>query len=250
MSLKSPEQQYIPQERTDDPSERIAALEKTVAELKKENERIPYLERLAYTDELTGLPNRYKLKEEFERRKEYLAEHSGGKEENPDAILMLDLDNFKIVNDAFKGGHFQADRVLKEAADHLVTLLKEQFREDDIVARIGGEEFVALLKNVDPEGIMKRLTLGFLATLDGEKIPITFSGGLTTLRPNEELLDALVRADAALYVAKEDKIREDGSIDRGRNRVFEYTDKMAQLKENVPVRDLPSDDVNADTTSK
>ena len=61
MSPRTPDQ-YIPQERTDDAHERIAALEATVAELMKEKER---LEHLAYTDELTGLPNRHKLKEEF-----------------------------------------------------------------------------------------------------------------------------------------------------------------------------------------
>lgn len=237
MPLNSPDQ-YVAQERTDDAHERIAALEATVAELKKENERLEkenkVLEPLAYTDELTGIANRHKLKEEFERRKKYLAENLQEEDGNPDAILMVDLDNFKIVNDAFRGGHPQGDRILQEAAQHLAALLKEQFRTDDIVARIGGEEFAILLKDVDPKGIIQRLSLGFVTNLDGEKVPITFSGGLTVLKPGENLLDGLIRADAALYVAKEDKTRADGTIDRGRNRVLEYTDEMEGLKEQVP----------------
>jgi diguanylate cyclase (GGDEF)-like protein len=144
---------------------------------------------------------------------------------------MLDLDNFKIVNDAFFGGHIQGDRILKEAAAHLADVLRKQFREDDVVARYGGEEFTVLLKNVDTKGLMERLKLGFVAELDGEKIPITFSGGLTILKSGEELLAALIRADAALYVAKEDKPRKDGGIDRGRDRVLQYTDEMESLKE-------------------
>jgi len=231
--MKSPDQ-HISETQADSESERIASLEATNAELTAENER---LRKLAYTDELTGLPNRHKFKKDFEeeRRRFALAEASGEKE-NPDAILLVDLDNFKIVNDAFEGGHVQGDRILQEAAQHLVDILKEQFREDDLVARYGGEEFLILLKNVDVEAVIKRLNLGFETELDGKKVPITFSGGLTVLNPGEGLLDALSRADTALYAAKEDKVRKDGTIDRGRDRVFQYTDKMKELKNGVPVR--------------
>ncbi|HUC01511.1 MAG TPA: GGDEF domain-containing protein [Candidatus Paceibacterota bacterium] len=178
--------------------------------LREENER---LRNIAYTDSLMGIANRNAYNEK--------------REESPDAVLLLDIDNFKIVNDAFQEGHSGGDRILREAGEYL----KSQFREGDFIARIGGEEIVVFLKNADVERFKEKVRLGFTTELDGEKIPITFSGGLTQLNPGESVKDAIERADTALYVAKEDKAREDGTIDRGRDRILIYSETMKKEAE-------------------
>ena len=202
--------------------------EKTIAELRKEIER---LRTMAYTDHLTGLDNRRKFDEEFDRRKEHRRERGAEKENAQDVLLILDIDNFKIVNDAFDEGHAGGDRVLKEAAEHILSAIKDHFRKDDVVARYGGEEFAILLKDADMESVGQRLRLGLTVTLDGEPIPITFSGGYTPIAPGETLDDAFTRADRALFVAKEDENLPDGRIKRGRNQILPYSEEMEEKME-------------------
>ena len=197
--------------------------ERTIAELKKEIER---LRTMAYTDHLTGLDNRRKFDEEFDRREKHRRERGAEAERAQDVLLILDIDNFKIVNDAFDEGHAGGDRVLKEAAEHILSAIKNHFRKDDVVARYGGEEFAILLKDADMEVVGKRLRLGLTVMLDGEPIPITFSGGYTPVAPGETLDEAFTRADRALFVAKEDENLPDGRIKRGRNRIFPYSEEM------------------------
>jgi diguanylate cyclase (GGDEF)-like protein len=157
------------------------------------------LERMAHSDALTGLANRRlllsRLDEEIAR-----AQRSGA----PLALLMIDLDDFKRVNDS--RGHLAGDAVL-EAAGALLRSLK---RPADVAARYGGEELSLLLTDTDESGARAaatrvRLALRALTHRDsaGVEFRITTSVGVALLRADDASAIALIeRADAALYAAK------------------------------------------------
>ena len=178
-------------------AEMNAHLEQKVAERTEELARAnAELRLLARRDALTGLPNRLagneRLTDEFIRMK-----RSG----EPYAVLMMDLDHFKSINDSH--GHAAGDAVLRHAAD----VLRQSIRESDFVARFGGEEFLAVLPATGLEG----------ARIVGEKIrhaveagpaPIvghlSVSIGLALATPNHDDMDIAVRqADRGLYQAKQ-----------------------------------------------
>jgi two-component system, cell cycle response regulator len=129
---------------------------------------------------------------------------------NPVAVLMIDVDNLKQINDA--RGHSAGDRVLKEVVDRFTSAL----RPSDLVARVGGDEFVVVMPETDPDAalhIAERLR-GRIGDTLVEGVAVTVSVGTAASRPDvEEELDAtLQRADAALYEAKR----------AGGNRVIAY----------------------------
>lgn len=163
-------------------------------QLKRERKR---LIELATKDSLTTLYNRHFLLETAQRK---LAEAHRHKFKL--SLMVLDIDFFKRINDEF--GHDGGDHVLKVIAE----VLKKQFREEDIVARIGGEEFVVMLSHSDEKNTFSRAeqlrkNIEDLNTL-GKKI--TVSIGVTTLDldNNKETFDDLfTRADKALYESKD-----------------------------------------------
>jgi diguanylate cyclase (GGDEF)-like protein len=141
---------------------------------------------LAYTDPLTGLPNR----RAFEDRVAGLGRGAG-----PVALLMVDIDSFKEINDS--RGHEAGDRVLARVAEALV----EAGREGDFVARFGGDEFAALLPGTeiaDARRLAERLRRA-VADSDPED-QVTVSIGAAALEG--DLRGALLQADGALYEAK------------------------------------------------
>lgn len=157
------------------------------------------LEKLAITDGLTGAYNhrhfRARLEEEFSRATRYNI---------PLSCIMLDIDHFKSINDAF--GHAQGDIVLKEITD----VLRKSVRKTDIVARYGGEEFVVLLPHTDKEGAfiqaerIREAAKGNRCSGSNTCIMVTVSLGVVTF-PSQDInsADDLVgRADNALYEAK------------------------------------------------
>lgn len=165
------------------------------------------IEALANCDALTGCFNRRYFMQEAARLLK-LAQRSG----SPISLIMLDIDHFKSVNDRF--GHPAGDQVIRAVADQLAATM----RETDLVARIGGEEFVALLPDtgqVAAHTAAERLRLaiaGASITADGlaEPIRVTASQGLALALADGDTLEALLaRADQALYAAKRG----------GRNRV-------------------------------
>ena len=116
---------------------------------------------------------------------------------------MFDADHFKVVNDTY--GHPAGDAVLC----HLAKLLMSTFRQVDIVARVGGEEFAVLLPSTDLQTALKianRLrenVASQVVEVDGVKIRYTVSGGVASMDDSISGLDALMkRADQALYQAK------------------------------------------------
>lgn len=152
------------------------------------------LAQLVKEDSLTGLYNHKCIMEiletEIDRAQRY---------ETPLTILMFDIDHFKLVNDNY--GHHLGDVVLSE----LGKFLYNDSRRIDIAGRYGGEEFVVILPDTDPDGAMlyaNRLRLDIEAMRFGEaKIAITISGGLVTYN-GETAIELIKKADSLLYTAK------------------------------------------------
>ncbi|HEY1570017.1 MAG TPA: GGDEF domain-containing protein [Pseudonocardiaceae bacterium] len=146
----------------------------------------------AMQDPLTGLPNRRKLDERLD-------ELLGPPVTQPVAVALVDLDNFKGVND--RASHAEGDDVLRVIAG----TLKNTLRGDDLVARYGGDEFVALLPGAPltaAEAAMNRAVRAVNELPDDLARGVTLSVGVVALRPNESAQDVLARADAAMYLAK------------------------------------------------
>ncbi len=157
-------------------------------------------QRLATTDQLTGLFNRYHFfalaLRELERARRY---------RHDVALLIIDVDHFKTINDTY--GHVVGDTVLRRIAEHM----RRELRDADILARFGGEEFIALLPETNLTGALRvagRLRATIEANpvlLNGRIIRVTISVGCASLHPatRDEHLDTLIqRADRALYTAK------------------------------------------------
>ena len=158
--------------------------------------------QMAVTDELTGLRNRRYAQRHAERMIDEAAEAA-----RPIAVMMADIDFFKRVNDHY--GHPSGDRVLIEVAARLASRL----RSDDLLARVGGEEFLLVLQNAGSDAATvaaRRLCDAVSATPvelpDGTALPVTISIGISASSddgPRKGDLEPMVRAaDAALYCAK------------------------------------------------
>lgn len=163
------------------------------------------LRHLAATDALTGLANRRQFLEQMILA---LARHL--RHGTPTALLMLDLDWFKQVND--NHGHAAGDAVLK----HYAKVIQSSLRNIDLLGRLGGEEFGILLPDTDSIGAyefaerIRHVAAAQPARLQAKEIAVTFSIGVATFMRHDPSTDViLARADQALYRAKAN----------GRNRV-------------------------------
>jgi diguanylate cyclase (GGDEF)-like protein/PAS domain S-box-containing protein len=172
-----------------------------ISKLKHAEEKI---RELAFFDQLTGLPNRVLL---IDRVRQAL--NANIRNKSFGALLFIDLDNFKTLNDSL--GHDMGDMLLKSAAQRISHCV----RTDDTVARFGGDEFVVLLANL---GTQKAKAAALQAEVIGEKIlaaftevfqldtyeyPCTPSVGVTLFSPEDRNVDELLkRADLAMYDAK------------------------------------------------
>ena len=175
-----------------------------LVQLRVKNEKLSNsnknLRQKAYTDALTGIFNRRGLLE-YIKTKLFEYKYS---------IVIIDIDNFKLVNDIH--GHDVGDKVLK----HLTKVISKKIRESDVIARWGGEEFVLLVRSSQLEivqGIAEKLRI----EIEKEKFPIvekiTASFGVSNFKKKEQTFDEVFKnADNALYQAKEN----------GRNKVFVY----------------------------
>jgi diguanylate cyclase (GGDEF)-like protein/PAS domain S-box-containing protein len=158
------------------------------------------LRELAVTDVLTGLPNRRafmtRLEEEHARIRRFDAQQA--------AVLMLDLDHFKRINDSY--GHPAGDALLRQVG----AVIRDETRQVDMCSRLGGEEFAILLAGATPEAgqeFAERLRRRIAETCvmyEGKSITVTASIGVAALLAADSDADAaLVRADRALYQAKD-----------------------------------------------
>ena len=159
------------------------------------------IEELSITDALTGLYNRFKLDELFLLHVSLAKRHG-----TPFSVIMLDIDNFKLVNDTY--GHPVGDVFLKE----LSSLLKKNIRFEDTLGRWGGEEFLILLPSTPLSDalilseLLRERTQTFNFSVVGNR---TISLGVASFHQGDDEKSIIIRADKALYQAK----------DKGRNRV-------------------------------
>ncbi|GGB80055.1 hypothetical protein GCM10011352_02190 [Marinobacterium zhoushanense] len=162
--------------------------------------------QLSQIDDLTQLFNARQLRLEINRQIKLCKRY-----DQPMALVMLDLDRFKEVNDRW--GHLFGDEVLKRFAD----IIRHNLRASDDGFRYGGEEFIILMPFIDELAALrasKRIHEAFCGTAfktsDGSQIHLTVSGGVTRLRPDDDYDSLLKRADTTLYEAKHS----------GRNRIL------------------------------
>lgn len=169
----------------------------TEAEIAKLHQELDRVSAQARHDPLTGALNRKGLDEALEREVSNFR-----RKDTPLCLALLDLDNFKKLNDRL--GHATGDAALT----HLASVAREVMRPQDTLARYGGEEFIILMPDTALDSGIEAMTrlqreLTKRLFLSGsEKILITFSAGVAQLAPNETAPDAIKRADQAMYLAK------------------------------------------------
>lgn len=177
---------------------------------KKRNEELIWLQ--ANFDSLTGLPNRRMFNDRIQ-----LEMKKAKREQSQFALLFLDLDFFKEVNDTL--GHDMGDMLLQEAAKRL----RKCIRETDMVARLGGDEFTAIISNFSDQSNLNRIANEILSqlsapfTLGVETAYVSTSIGITLFPDDaEDASNLLKNADQAMYAAK----------NQGRNRLQYFTPAM------------------------
>lgn len=190
----------------DDVSERYAAMQS--------------LRFMAEHDSLTGLYNRQYILSELERA----VENAKRNESFNHALLYIDLDNFKYINDTM--GHLAGDRLLIEIA----AIFSQRIRKGDVLSRLGGDEFAVLLANVDKAQAEQTADYyrdniaNYKFHHDGKSVDIGCSIGVAVLNKNiEDKEDILARADIACHMAKRG----------GRNRVHLYCEQDQQSIEDL-----------------
>ncbi len=184
-----------------DPYNENTRMLKSIRDVTEERKVQEKLKFLATIDSLSGLYNRAEFMNLAKR------EFVWAKRNNEElSLLIMDLDNFKIINDTF--GHAAGDEVIREIGSIIMT----SFRKTDIAGRIGGEEFAVVLKNASLEEA-KRVAEKFRETVANRKvnygeqeISFTVSIGMAAIRGNigdiDDVEDVLKKADDALYKAK------------------------------------------------
>jgi diguanylate cyclase (GGDEF)-like protein len=159
------------------------------------------IRRMAFTDALTGLPNRRLFQDRLERGLK-LAKRQG----DHLAVFYLDMDHFKRINDTL--GHDMGDQVIKQFAERLETAV----RDSDTVARLGGDEFTVLLQGLKSPDDALRVAHKILDTMNapmdvaGTEVVVTTSIGISVFPEDGDDPVALMKqADTAMYVAKQER---------------------------------------------
>ena len=155
------------------------------------------LDKIAKYDQLTGLANRYLFFNELK-----LTIKESELTNKPFAVIFIDLDGFKLINDTY--GHEIGDMLLQEIAGRI----KKNLRKDDLVARIGGDEFTIILKNIDSEKILADIAKKLIKTINKPvyindlKLFVGSSIGIYLNKISTTFEDILSKADIAMYEAK------------------------------------------------
>jgi len=201
---------------------RLVGTIQDVTERKQAEDQIRFL---AYFDSLTGLPNRRQFAERLAAAVQSAQRHS-----RLSALLFLDLDRFKRINDTL--GHSAGDHLLQEVSSRLLTCLRKtdsvarpvgEKPVESVVARLGGDEFIVLLSEVqrvqDAAKVARRIVevLSEPFVLQGQEVVVTTSIGITLFPFDGDTADTLLKnADTAMYHAK----------DQGRNNYQFYNESM------------------------
>jgi diguanylate cyclase len=187
------------QARLHEEHRRAADMESRVHNLESELRR---LSDEVSTDMLTQVANRRGLMQAFEAEVARIARERPMRPAAGLAIGLIDIDNFKRLNDSL--GHAAGDKALQT----LAAQVRDQLRPGDTVARFGGEEFVVLLPDLaadEAQIFLTKLQRKLTASLfmhENKEVFVTFSGGVTTWRDGEPLEASMERSDEALYEAK------------------------------------------------
>ena len=188
-------------------------VERLAAELEEARARAARLETLAHEDALTGLLNRRGFLRDLTRAVAVASRYRA-----PAALILVDLDRFKPVNDRY--GHPTGDNALR----HIANLLRRHVRASDSVGRLGGDEFVLIIWQVD-EAVAQQKAVAIEAMIaaaplavGGGTLPLGASVGATLLQADDTAEAALARADRAMYARKEERRAQralSGEVDAG-----------------------------------
>lgn len=180
-----------------DPSDKVEKVIGVVFDITERKHMEDQLKQLAYHDELTDLPNRTSLKKHLKKAMARSKRH-----EHDLSVMFIDLDGFKNVNDTL--GHDAGDELLKEVSARLDDIV----REEDLVARHGGDEFIVVFEDtgeIEVESIARRIVDGLSAPYEigGETASISPSIGISIYPRDGEDSDILIHnADKAMYAVK------------------------------------------------
>jgi len=174
--------------------EEIACLRDQVARLES---KVTELDRLAHRDPLVPLANRRGMLRELETM---IARHD--RHDTPAAVLFVDLNGLKMLNDSF--GHMGGDAALVTVAEKLI----EGTRATDCVARLGGDEFCVLLEHADEKSALEtaerlvEMIAGEECLFEGSPMPLSVAIGVTLIEKGDTAATVLARADKAMYRVK------------------------------------------------
>lgn len=200
----------------------FVTIQQDVTEQKQQEEQIRHM---AYHDPLTDLPNRRALQERLEQVVRQ------ARKDREAALLMLDVDNFKVVNDSL--GHLAGDELLVT----LARLLRTHLRPGDLLARLGGDEFALLVEGLtfsEARGVGEKLLRAVRESQfsqDGQTFPLSVSIGIARIDGRVDPTSIMALADSALYTAKEmgrNRLVAFGSVDT-QARALAQISRMAAL---------------------
>ena len=180
-----------------DPAQLLEEIARLRAEVMRLEVRVEELDRLAHRDALVPLVNRRGMLRELEKM---IARHD--RHGTPAAMLFVDLDDLKMLNDRF--GHMGGDAALMRVAEQLL----QGTRANDCVARLGGDEFCILLDHADEKNALEtaeRLVDSIACEdflFEGTPIPLSVSIGVTLIERDDTPATVLLRADKAMYRVK------------------------------------------------
>jgi diguanylate cyclase (GGDEF)-like protein len=180
-----------------DPAELLEEITRLRAEITRLESKVAELDRLAHRDPLVPLANRRGMLRDLETM---IARHD--RHETPGAVLFVDLNGLKMLNDSF--GHMGGDAALVTVAEKLI----EGTRATDCVGRLGGDEFCVLLEHADEKSALEtaerlvEMIADEECLFEGSPMPLSVAIGVTLIEKGDTAATVLARADKAMYRVK------------------------------------------------